>query len=82
MPLHQPKNLRRVNPRCCLTCLHRENDSDGDPVCIRDNQPRCDEPEYTVCDGWKSRLITPFNDVPNAPELSRATLAQDKTDAA
>lgn len=50
-----PKNFRRTTPRCCLTCRYRANIGEHYvPSCLRDGDPRCDDPETHVCDGWKN----------------------------
>lgn len=59
------KNFRRTVPRCCLGCAYRIAIATATPgeidetrmnmVCQRDPTIGLeDDPEYTICDGYKS----------------------------
>jgi hypothetical protein len=58
------RNVRRVDPRCCMTCAYLKFDGDGMAFCRRPNGPEWDVADqmylYTVCNMWRSQLYSPL----------------------
>ncbi|MEL7442253.1 MAG: hypothetical protein AAFN66_05370 [Pseudomonadota bacterium] len=49
--LKKPKNKRKIEPKCCMTCKHCITDNDGDLVCERDSEYLGGHQAfYTICD--------------------------------
>ena len=59
--LKQPKNLRRIKPRCCETCNSFTFLDNGIAECVRPHGPAFDVGDreflYWVCDLWQP-LVT------------------------